>query len=178
MTKIYTSTKFFKEIGPCAYRNWKSDSDCYLLHGYDRSFRFIFGCKNLDKQGFVVDFGGLKEIKRQLEDWFDHTVILQADDPMVHIFRILETKGHCRLRTFPLISCEGLAEYVGEYVDHYLQTTTNGRAWVITCEMIEAEKNSALYSPQENPDRIPFPEMKTICEEIEQSAEKITLDSL
>ena len=54
---IYQSTKYFKEIGPCAYRNWKSDTDCYLLHGYCRSFKFVFGCKHLDKQGFVVDFG-------------------------------------------------------------------------------------------------------------------------
>jgi hypothetical protein len=47
---MYTSTKFFKEIGPCAYRNWKSDTDCYLLHGYDRSFKFVFGASHLDKQ--------------------------------------------------------------------------------------------------------------------------------
>ena len=86
---MYTSTKFFKEVGPCAYRNWQSDTDCYLLHGYCRSFRFVFGCKNLDKQGFVVDFGGLKNFKRWVEDKFDHTVILQADDPMVHVFRTL-----------------------------------------------------------------------------------------
>ena len=39
----FTSTKEYIEIGPCAYRNWKSDTDCYLLHGYDRSFKFVFG---------------------------------------------------------------------------------------------------------------------------------------
>ena len=83
---IYKSTKYFKEIGPCAYRNWKSHTDCYLLHGYDRSFKFLFGCEHLDRQGFVVDFGGLKDVKRQLEEWFDHTVILQSDDHFVPIF--------------------------------------------------------------------------------------------
>ncbi len=172
---MYTSTKFFKEIGPCAYLNWKSDSDCYLLHGYDRSFKFVFGCKNLDKQGFVVDFGGLKEIKRQLEYWFDHTVILQADDPMTGIFRQLESLGHLHLRTFPLISCEGLAEYVGEYVDSMLNGYTQGRSWVISCEVIEAEKNSAIYTPRDNPERMSFADICDMTKEIEATSDKISL---
>jgi 6-pyruvoyltetrahydropterin/6-carboxytetrahydropterin synthase len=172
----YTSTKFFKEIGPCAYRNWQSDSDCYLLHGYDRSFKFVFGCKNLDKQGFVVDLGGLKEIKRQLEYWFDHTVILQADDPMVGIFRKLEKLGHCALRTFPLISCEGLPEFVGEYVDHMLHEKNGGRNWVISCEVIEAEKNSSIYTPKANPDRMAFQDILDMTKQLELETTHFTLD--
>lgn len=174
---MYTSTKFFKEIGPCAYRNWKSDTDCYLLHGYCRSFNFVFGCKNLDKQGFVVDFGGLmKEVKRSLEYWFDHTVILQADDPLVGIFRKLEKLGNCQLRTFPLISCEGLAEYVGEYVDDLLKVKTQGRSWVISAEVIEAEKNSAIYTPANNPDRMSFKDIVDMTAEIEETSDKLSLE--
>jgi 6-pyruvoyltetrahydropterin/6-carboxytetrahydropterin synthase len=173
---MYTSTKFFKEIGPCAYRNWKSDSDCYLLHGYDRSFKFVFGCKNLDKQGFVVDFGGLKEVKRRLEYWFDHTVILQSDDPMVGVMRQLEALGHLKLCTFPLISCEGLAEYVGEYIDGVIRAATQDRAWVISCEMIEAEKNSAIYTPGDNPDRMSFADIQDIANQIESETPHFKLD--
>ncbi len=174
---MYTSTKFFKEIGPCAYRNWKSDSDCYLLHGYDRSFKFVFGCKNLDKQGFVVDFGGLmRQVKRQLEYWFDHTVILQADDPMVGAFRKIEKMGHMALRTFPLISCEGLAEFVGEFADDLLKKETQGRSWVISCEMIEAEKNSAIYTPANNPDRMSFDDIVAMTKEIEETSDHFTLE--
>lgn len=175
---MYTSTKFFKEIGPCAYRNWKSDTDCYLLHGYDRSFRFVFGASHLDKQGFVVDFGGLKMIKRQLEDWFDHTVILQADDPLVHTFRELTAKGHCKLQTFPLISCEGLAQYVGEYVDSMLQEANGGRNWVVSCEMIEAEKNSAIYTLTNNDERISFADLKQLNADLEAEAGKIEFKDL
>jgi len=167
---MYTSTKFFKEIGPCAYRNWKSDTDCYMLHGYDRSFKFVFGASHLDKQGFVVDFGALKEVKRKLEYWFDHTVILQADDPLVKTFRDLESKGHCKLTTFPLISCEGLAQFVGEYVDSLLQRQNDGRNWVISCEMIEAEKNSAIYTiNHSDPDRLSYDDLIAIREEMEEN---------
>lgn len=166
---MYTSTKYFHEIGPCAYRNWRSQTDCYLLHGYDRSFNFIFGADVLDQQNFVVDFGGLKEVKRQLEDWFDHTVILQCDDPLVETFRVLEKKGHCKIRTFPIISCEGLAQYVAEYVDHLIRKQTNNRAWVISCEMIEAAKNSALYTiKQGDPDRITWEDLKSLTKELEE----------
>jgi len=175
---MYTSTKFFKEVGPCAYRNWQSDTDCYLLHGYCRSFRFVFGCKNLDKQGFVVDFGGLKDFKRWVEDKFDHTVILQADDPMVHVFRTLESQGHLKLATFPLISCEGLAEYVGEYMDAMLKERYDGRCWVVSCEMIEAEKNSAIYTPAENPDRMTFAEIDEMTKAIEEDATNVKLENL
>ena len=174
----YTSTKFFKEIGPCAYRNWQSDTDCYLLHGYDRSFRFVFGCDHLDKQGFVVDFGGLKNVKRQLEDWFDHTVILQADDPLIHVFRQIEKAGHLKLQTFPLISCEGLAEFVGEYVDEVIREKNNSRCWVISCEMIEAEKNSAIWTAADSPDRLPFADIVAMTKEIEADAINVELENV
>ena len=141
---IYQSTKYFKEIGPCAYRNHKSDTDCYLLHGYCRSFRFVFGCNNLDRQGFVVDFGGLKDVKRQLQEWFDHTVILQSDDPLISTFRQLDEQGQCKLQTFPLISSEGLAEWVGEYVDSILKEKYKGRCWVLESHHIKP--NICLYN--------------------------------
>jgi 6-pyruvoyltetrahydropterin/6-carboxytetrahydropterin synthase len=174
---MYTSTKYFKELGPCAYRNHRSDSDCYLLHGYDRSFKFVFGCKNLDKQGFVVDFGGImREIKRKLEYWFDHTVILQADDPMVGTFRKLEKLGHVALRTFPLISCEGLAEYVAEYADSVIRKSTQDRSWVISCECIEAEKNSAIYKTADNPERMSFDDIVELTKQIESETTHFTLD--
>ena len=163
---IYKSTKYFKEIGPCAYRNHRSDTDCYLLHGYCRSFKFVFGCKHLDRQGFVFDFGGLKDVKRQLQEWFDHTVILQSDDPLVSTFRQLDEQGQCKLQTFPLISSEGLAEWTGEYVDSILQKKYQGRCLVISSEHIEAEKNSAIYYPQDNPDRLDFDTMVELNREI------------
>ena len=163
---IYKSTKYFKEIGPCAYRNHMSDTDCYLLHGYCRSFKFVFGCKNLDRQGFVVDFGGLKDVKRQLQDWFDHTVILQSDDPLISTFRQLTEQGQCKLQTFPTISSEGLAEWTGEYLDSILQEKYIGRCWFLESHHIEASKNSAIYYPQENEDRIDFETLVELNNEI------------
>ena len=80
--------------------------------------------------------------------------------------RQLETEGHCNLQTFPLISSEGLAEWTGEYVDSVLQEKYQGRCWVISSEHIEAEKNSAIYYPQDNPDRLDFETLVELNKEI------------
>ena len=144
---MYTSTKLFREF-PNAYRNPNSITDCYLLHGYCRDFYFIFGSKTLDKQGFVFDFGDLDHVKHWLEEKFDHTVLLQADDPFLSDFLKLQELGVMRVITLPLVTCEGIAEYVGTYVQEWLVGHTHGRAYVIKCECRENGKNSGeWYNP-------------------------------
>ena len=39
----YTSTKEYHDAFPCAYRQWKADSHCNLIHGYSFSMKFFFG---------------------------------------------------------------------------------------------------------------------------------------
>lgn len=141
---MYQSTKLFRHLAS-AYRNHNSDSDCYMLHGYCRDIYVTFGATSLDKQGFVVDFGGLKEFKRWLEDKFDHTTVLQADDPLVSHFRVMESDGFLKLTVLPIVSCEGWAMYISKYLDHYVQQQTNGRAYVLRLEVRENDKNSAIY---------------------------------
>ncbi|MEF3088149.1 6-pyruvoyl trahydropterin synthase family protein, partial [Bacillus altitudinis] len=77
---VFTSTKTFSNY-PCAHRQWRHDGNCALVHGYSRSFHFVFAAQTLDKCGFVVDFGGLHWLRDYLEYWFDHTLFLMADDP-------------------------------------------------------------------------------------------------
>ena len=38
----YTSTKEYHDAFPCAYRQWRADSHCNLIHGYAMSFHFEF----------------------------------------------------------------------------------------------------------------------------------------
>ena len=141
---MYKSTKLFQHLAS-AYRNHKSDSDCYMLHGYGRDIYVEFGSSSLDKQGFVIDFGDLKEVKRWLEDNFDHTTVLQADDPLIGQFRALEKEGCLKLTLVPTVSCEGWACYIAKYIDAHIQKATNGRAWVQLVEVRENSKNSGVY---------------------------------
>lgn len=141
---MFQSTKKFSHLAS-AYRNHYSKTDCYLLHGYCRDISVIFACKTLDKQGFVVDFGMFKPFKQWLEDNFDHTTVLQADDPLVPRFRKLEAEGLMKLTLVPTVSCEGWAMFIAKKLDEYIAKETQNRAWVVSLQVHENSKNSALY---------------------------------
>ena len=88
----YTSTKEYHDAFPCAYRQWRADSHCNLIHGYSFSMKFYFGTNDLDARNWAADYGGLKELKKFLEDQFDHTLIVAHDDPEIATFMLLQEK--------------------------------------------------------------------------------------
>ena len=47
-----------------------------LLHGYSLQFKFTFGCDKLDNKNWAVDFGGLKPLKKWLEDLDSQTALI------------------------------------------------------------------------------------------------------
>ena len=62
----YISTKTYTHLGPVAYRQWRAESHCNLVHGYALSFHFEFESDTLDARNWVMDFGGLKPLKNNL----------------------------------------------------------------------------------------------------------------
>ena len=116
-----------------------------MLHGYCRDVYIEFGATTLDKQGFVVDFGCLKEVKRWLEYNFDHTTVLQADDPLVNDFLEKQADGLLKLTLLPTVSCEGWAVYIAKYIDNFIKNVTDNRAYVISVDVRENSKNSGKY---------------------------------
>ena len=143
--QFFTSTKTFSNF-PCAHRQYRHDGNCHLIHGYSRSFRFEFGIQTFSKEGFAVDYGDLDELKAHLDYMYDHTLVLDENDPEMETFRELEKKGVCMVRTQPLgPGMEGTAHYLGMWADMYLREKTKGRAWVISVEARENDKNSSIY---------------------------------
>ena len=97
----YLSTKTYghEEGLSCAFRQpLATHSHCSLIHGYSLSFKFTFGCKELDNKNWVVDFGGLKDLKKWLKDTFDHTLAVDAEDKQLSKFQQLEKDGLCNLK--------------------------------------------------------------------------------
>lgn len=149
MTKEFedciTSTKSFSNF-PCAHRQYRHNGNCALIHGYSRSFTFVFGVKTLTKEGFAVDYGDLKELKAHLDYMYDHTLVLDQEDPFMDTFRELEKAGVCNIRIQPMgPGMEGTAHYLCEWTDHWLRMKTGDRAWVISVEARENDKNSSIY---------------------------------
>ena len=65
MSERYTSTKTYRNL-PCAHRQWRHEGHCAYVHGYSREYTFFFDAKSMDKHGWVVGFGDLKELEKYL----------------------------------------------------------------------------------------------------------------
>jgi 6-pyruvoyltetrahydropterin/6-carboxytetrahydropterin synthase len=144
--KHFKSTKRFTGF-PCTHRQWRAESHCRFVHGYSREFYFEFAAKDLTKEGWVVDFGGLKELKTWLEYTFDHTFLVAQDDPQLETFKRLDLEGAVQLRVLPNPGMEGTAEYVYLEASRILKKLYGDRAWITLVQVSENEKNSAMYIP-------------------------------
>lgn len=141
---MYSSSKTFRNY-PCAHRRWQHKGHCAFVHGYSREFTIWFQCSKRTENGFVMDFGDLSEVKDWLTDKFDHTLLLDKDDPLLPNFEVLEKMGACRLTVFDDVGMEGTAKYIYDYVQTWVQQRTNGRVSIISVEVRENDKNSAKF---------------------------------
>lgn len=144
--KNFKSTKRFTGF-PCTHRQWRADSHCRFVHGYSREFYFEFAASSLTPEGWVVDFGGLKELKAWLDHVFDHTFLAAQDDPNMEDWKRLDREGVIQLRVLPNPGMEGTALYVYEEATKILKKLYGDRAWITLVEVRENEKNSGIYIP-------------------------------
>lgn len=147
MNKSFKSTKNFYGY-PCTHRQWKADSHCKYVHGYSRSFHFVFECSELSPEMWVMDFGDLKEVRAWLDHMFDHTFLVSTDDPFMETFKELDKQGVVQVRVLPNAGMEGSAVFVYDHVNEMVKTKTNNRVWLYSVEVKENEKNSAIYCPR------------------------------
>jgi len=145
----YTSTKEYVDQFPCAYRQWRADSHCNLIHGYSFSIKLFFGTNDLDVRNWAADYGGLKELKNLLEDQFDHTLLVAEDDPELETFKLLESKGLAKLNILPRLGCESLADQIYKYVNGVYIPDMWGkseaeRLWCYRVEVRETQANMAF----------------------------------
>jgi len=140
----YISTKVIP-MGSTAFRQWKADSHCKLIHGYRLQTKIYFTADSLDDKNWVFDFGGCREIKKVLEKQFDHTTCVAGDDPELETFKLLSEKGMIDLRIMEEgVGIEKTAEWVYNAVSNYVKESTNNRVTVTKVEVWEHENNSAI----------------------------------
>lgn len=153
----YISTKNFDNFS-VALRQWKAQhSHCQLLHGYAFEIKVWFASnepdvdKQLDDMNWIVDYGGFKAppLGNGLKDWlnhmFDHTTLLEKDDPNLDIFQQLEQMGVCKLIVMDKMGAESVAKLVFDKFNDVLSKTDAGRCKVIKVECFENKNNSSIY---------------------------------
>lgn len=150
---MITCSKIYKDI-PFAHRQHNHDGHCKFIHGHNWAFKFTFGARELDENGFVIDFGKLKWLKTWLDAAFDHSLVLNADDPaLLYLQDHLEKKGLAEIFVVPNCGAEGLAKYLAFKIDEQLKHQTadrkQGRVYLLEVEVFEDERNSAKATNDE-----------------------------
>lgn len=153
----YVTKTYDHNLGLSAcFRQPQAKSHCRDPHGYPLSFRLKFGAHTLDRDNWVIDFGGLKSVKAWLVENFDHRTVLAENDPFLDKFQALYAEcDFAPILVLPFVGCEGFAKYVFEYVDDWL-----GQALPMECdirglhlaevEVREHGANSAIYTGDKN----------------------------
>ena len=146
---MYRSSKTYgHEIGlSAAFRQWRAQSHCRLIHGYALSVHLEFEADELDERNWVVDFGSLKSFKAQLENTFDHKLLVAADDPMLKQFEALEDAKLAEVVVVPATGCEAFAELIFEAAQVWLED--NGYAPRVRMHHVTVREhgaNSATYT--------------------------------
>lgn len=145
----YISTKTYgHEVGlSCCFRQWKAKhSHCQKLHGYALAIRLEFESDILDDRNWVVDFGGLKDLKTTLQNYFDHKTLIAQDDPELLWFQEAAKRGILDLVEVPAVGCEKFAELVYNLTCDWLKTN-NLLCKLASVEVKEHGANSAIYKP-------------------------------
>jgi len=154
----FQSTKIFDNYS-VALRQWKaSHSHCELLHGYALKFKVWFESvtpddenSGLDDMNWIVDYGGFKDspigngLKASLNDKFDHTLLIEKDDPYLDFFQSAAMEGICKLVVMDKMGAESCAKMVYEHFNEVLSKTDAGRCKVVKVECFENDKNSSIY---------------------------------
>jgi 6-pyruvoyltetrahydropterin/6-carboxytetrahydropterin synthase len=163
---VYYVTKTYgHELGLSAcFRQWRAKSHCRFLHGYPLSFKLTFGASTLDENNWVLDFGGLKEVKGWLVATFDHRLLVAADDPHLErikalnpttntmpdgtpVYLIGDERQLADVLVIPSVGCEGFAEFVFQHVLRWLDARGHTpRVFLQSVEVREHAGNSAIVT--------------------------------
>lgn len=149
LQKKFISTKEYVESFPVAYRQWKDSGKCSILHGYSLTIKFEFECDKLDARNWCVDYGSLRPLKSQLEEWFDHRLLIASDDPQKELLLSLRDAGIAKVTEVERTGCEGLADFLYKWMNTCFIPDTYGtgeaeRVWCCKVEVRETTANMAM----------------------------------
>lgn len=153
----YLSTKNFDNFSVALRQHKAQHSWCSKLHGYSFEIKVWFASNEenienqLDEMNWICDFGGFKSpprgngLRAWLDDMFDHTTLIEKDDPHLDIFQQLEQMGLLRLRVMDKMGAESVAKLVFDKFNDRLSKTDAARCKVVKVEVHENKNNSSIY---------------------------------
>jgi len=143
---VQTVTKTYQDL-PAAHRQHNHSGHCRLIHGHNWRFDITFACDTLDECGFVIDVGKLENVKHFLETTFDHTLLLNSDDPTLTDL-CFSLKHLADIVTVPNCGMEGLARFVQAEVENIIRKPAGAKERGLVVSEVtcwEDSKNRATY---------------------------------
>jgi 6-pyruvoyltetrahydropterin/6-carboxytetrahydropterin synthase len=145
VTKVLSPDKGYS----CCFRQYAAKSHCRFLHGYDLIIEVEFQCNEdaLTKpEGWVIDFGGFKQVRDRLDDLFDHKVLVAQDDPELDTIASMAGLGIADVVVLPRVGCEAFAKHIFGIFSEYIEPITSRRKLeVYRVTVKENGSNSATY---------------------------------
>jgi len=142
---MITCRKIYADI-PWAHRQHMHDGHCAFVHGHNWSIAVTFACHEPDENGFVIDFGKLKFLKRWIDEHLDHACTFNAEDPLRG--DIVKVGGAAVWKPYVVenCSCEGMAQHLFNVFNDLVGKASNNRVFIVHVEVVEDSKNSGAYS--------------------------------
>jgi 6-pyruvoyltetrahydropterin/6-carboxytetrahydropterin synthase len=143
---MISCTKSYRDI-PLSHRQPLHSGRCSRLHGHSWAITLIFEAKELDVNGFVIDFGDLHFLKDWIDLNLDHATALKKTDPLRQECEELEEMGLLKIFWVDCASCEGIAQFLYHTFQPMIEEKTKGRVRLQSLHLEEDSKNSATFTP-------------------------------
>ena len=119
---------------------------CKNIHGHNYDIAITIGAETLDEFGFVMDFTAVKDLcNNWIQDNWDHSVIVNADDVTWLEFLQKEKQKYFLLPENLTSSSENLAKYAFEEFSKIIAEHKQG-AKLLQVEICETRNCKAIYS--------------------------------
>jgi 6-pyruvoyltetrahydropterin/6-carboxytetrahydropterin synthase len=80
-----------------------------------------------------------------MNEMWDHTTLIQADDPYRDMFEMLQVSGLAKVHFLEKMGAESCAKLVYDKFNEVLSKTDAGRCKCIKVECFENDNNSSIY---------------------------------
>ena len=158
----YQSTKVFDNYSVALRQHKAAHSHCELLHGYALKFKVWFESNEpleenqLDEMNWIMDYGGFKDtdaeptpgngLKKWMNHMWDHTCLIEKDDPQLESFKMMEELGILSLRVMDKMGAESCAKLVYDKFNERMTLTGGGSYKQAPFEDITEEQYNEMAS--------------------------------
>lgn len=141
---MYSVKKEFKfEYAHRLFKLCNTTSPCANIHGHSAKVFVEIEVENLDQNGMVIDFTQLKVLQQWLDQYLDHSFILNNQDPLGDILAPIGTK------IFFIHDNDPTAEILAQLISKEVMDIVNAEklpATQIQVTVYETAKNCASYT--------------------------------